>query len=268
MKAVYLGITLVQTYGMRTVAETLSRLLVTGSRGRMGSELLPLLQAWGGYQLLTPSRAELELTDAEAVSAYVANHQPSVILHLAAYTDVAKAEQQRAAAYDANVLTVRYLAATSVPRLIHISTDYVFDGERGNYQEDEPVAPSNYYSLTKALGEEAARAHAGHLIVRTSFKTAPWPYPRAFVDQYTGADYVDVIAAELFLLIQHLQQVPADIKTLHIVTERKSVFDLAQRRTPVVQPMQRNEVQVHIPPDVSLNTSRWQDLKAQFVNTI
>lgn len=238
-------------------------LLVTGARGRMGRELLPQLER---FKILAPTRAELELTDGGAVQSYLEREQPNFILHLAAYTDVAKAEQEREKCYAENVLVVRNLLRSSetVKRFVHISTDYVFDGERGSYREYESVAPANYYSLTKALGEEAARGYPRALVVRTSFKMAPWPYPKAFTDQFTSADFVDVIALELKILLENLEHVPLELDTLHIGTERKSVFDLAVRRTPEVQPMSRADVKVHIPPDVSLDTSRWEALKASF----
>lgn len=241
----------------------MNTLLVTGGGGRMGRELMPQLE---GFKILAPTRAELELTDPDAVQAYLEREKPDCILHLAAYTDVAKAEQEREKCYAENVLAVRHLTRSSrnATRFVHISTDYVFDGERGGYFEDESVAPANYYSLTKALGEEAARAHPHAIIVRTSFKMAPWPYPKAFSDQFTSADYVDVIAFELRTLLENLKHVPLELETLHIGTERKSVFDLAVRRTPTVLPMARADVQVHIPPDVSLDTSRWEALKATF----
>ncbi|GGJ35397.1 SDR family oxidoreductase [Deinococcus roseus] len=239
-------------------------LLVTGGTGRMGKELLPMLT---DFEVLAPGRSELDLLNPQSIRAYVAQHRFDVVLHLAAYTDVAKAEKEQELCYQTNVLAVRHLAQATrnAARFVHISTDYVFDGERGNYQEDEVVNPSNQYSLSKALGEEAARAHPGHLIVRTSFKMAPWPYPRAFSDQYTSADHVDVIARELLLLLQNLHRVPEDLRTLHVGTERKSIFDLAKQRTPAVTPMSRLEAPVHIPPDVSLNTERWEALKASWM---
>lgn len=239
------------------------KLLVTGGTGRMGKELLPLLS---GFEVLAPTRSEMNLLDPLSIQRYSQEHQPDVVLHMAAYTDVARAEKERELCHQTNVLAVRALvqATPFARRFIHISTDYVFDGERGHYHEEEPVSPSNYYSVSKALGEEAARAHKNALVVRTSFKMAQWPYPRAFTDQYTSADHVDVIARELLLLLEHLAEVPRHIHTLHVGTERKSIFDLAVRRTPSVAPMSREEAPVHIPPDVSLDTRLWESLKASW----
>ena len=120
-------------------------------------------------------------------------------------------------------------------RLIHVSTDYVFwggeDRPEGGYREDDPPGPvRNYYALTKLVAEEAARRAPDAVIVRTSFRESEWPHPAAFDDLFTGQDYVDVIAAEFARLLRHLDEVPPGI--LHLVTERKSAYELAVRRNP------------------------------------
>lgn len=235
--------------------------LITGATGRMGQALAPLLHS---FQLLTPNRNELNILDKGSIETYLDTHSIDVILHLAAYTNVARAEHEQELCYHTNVTAVRHLVKLSdVRHFVHLSTDYVFDGEKGMYTEDEPVNPKNHYSLSKALGEEAARGHRHPLVVRTSFKTSPWPYPKAFVDQYTSADYVDTIAQELVKLMIHLDTV-RDFDVLHIGTERKSVFELAKRRSPDILPMHRHDAPVYIPPDVSLNTDRWISLKKEW----
>jgi dTDP-4-dehydrorhamnose reductase len=82
----------------------------------------------------------------------------------------------------------------------------------------------------------------------------------AFTDVYTGQDYVDVIAPEIALAVRHARDIPD--ATLHIVTERKSVYELARRRSPGVKPRARGEAGVALPEDVSLDARRWRRLKA------
>jgi dTDP-4-dehydrorhamnose reductase len=237
----------------------------------MGRVLLPQLQA-RGWAITAPSSRDLDITDERAVEDTLEAAQPEVILHLAAYTNVAQAEHERERCWAVNVNATRQLARASnhfhgapnvsnypTARFIHFSTDYVFDGEHGQYRESDTPNPSNYYGLTKTVGEEAAlNAHAA-LIVRTSFKDSVWPYPVAFDDQFTSADYTDVIALEMLTLLLNLSDVSDNV--LHIATERKSIFDLARRRNPQVQPGSRLTARVHIPKDVSLDTSRWQTIK-------
>jgi dTDP-4-dehydrorhamnose reductase len=206
-----------------------------------------------------PRSNQLDITDETAVARALELAQPEVVLHLAAYTDVAKAERERERAWAVNVVGTRNLARHTLGRFVHFSTDYVFDGERGMYLETDTPNPANFYSLSKTVGEEAARHARRALIVRTSFKDSNWPYPVAFEDQFTSADFVDLIANEMLILINHLGMVEHDL--LHVVTERKSIFELARRRNPNVQPGSRLKANVHIPPDVSLDVSRWLALK-------
>ena len=143
---------------------------------------------------------------------------------------------------------------------IHISTDYVFYGDRGNYKEDDPVGPvRNIYALSKLVAEELVRLVPEHLVIRTSFRPKQWEYPVAFDDIYTSQDYVDIVAPDIALAIQHFQEMPFD--TLHIATERKSVFELAQRRKPEVERGSKRAAAVDLPDDISLNVSRWRVLK-------
>ena len=237
------------------------RLLLTGGNGRLGQELRQLIP-----DLIAPSSSALDITDPAAPLLAAQKWQPDLIVHAAAYTDVGRAEQDRARCWQVNVDGTRHVvrAADAVgARLVHISTDYVFSGEHGQYREqDTPGPPVNYYALTKLVAEEAARAADRHLILRTSFRPREFQYPVAFTDVYTSQDYVDIIAPMLAQAILNAERIPDEV--LHIVTERKSVFDLARRRNPAVQPGSRTQVSVPLPQDVSLDTQRWQTLAAAF----
>jgi dTDP-4-dehydrorhamnose reductase len=241
------------------------KIFITGGSGRMGSVLIPLLRDVG-WTLEAPSSSGMNILEPEVLSQFLEAFQPSVVLHLAAYTDVARAEKDKDLCWKINVEGTRNVARAASQvgaRMVHISSDYVFDGERGNYLETDTPNPSNYYSLTKVVAEEAARQARDVLIVRTSFKESVWSYPMAFMDQFTSADFVDVIAGELFLMLEYLELVQTTV--LNLATERKSVFELAVRRNPTLQPGSRKDVKVHIPPDVSLNISKWQELKETFI---
>lgn len=216
--------------------------------------------------LITPPRAELDLTLPGTINAALDLYAPEVVVHAAAYTDVAGAELNRQSCWTTNVQGTRNLARALGGRdvlLIHISTDYVFAGTDGGYREDDPPGPArNYYALSKLVAEESARWVDRHLIIRTSFRPRSWPYPQAFTDVFTSQDYVDVIAPEVALAVHRASEIPWD--TLHIGTERKSVFELARRRSPDVQPASKRDVAVNLPDDVSLDTSRWSELKRRW----
>jgi dTDP-4-dehydrorhamnose reductase len=236
-------------------------ILLTGGSGRLGRELTGLLAG-----LVAPSRAELDITRPETIAAALQRLEPDVLVHAAAYTDVAAAERHRDACWRVNVDGTRAVVRSASARrilLVHISTDYVFDGTRGMYNEEDCPGPvRNYYALSKLVAEEMARLAPRHLIIRTSFRPREWPHPVAFTDVYTSQDYVDVIAPEIALAIQRSREIP--YSTLHIATERKSAYELARRRRPEVRPGSKREVNVALPDDISLDTSRWQQLKRQW----
>ena len=234
------------------------RIFLTGGEGRLGTELRALIPG-----IIAPKELEMDITRPEHIEKALEACRPTVVVHAAAYTNVAGAETDRAKCWAINVRGTANIVRAIEGReifLIYISTDYVFDGTRGNYKEDDPVGPvCNYYSLTKLVGEELVRLHRPHLVLRTSFRPREWPYPVAFTDVYTSQDYVDVIAPELALAITRCRNVGFD--TLHVATERKSVFELARRRKPDVQPGSKSQLKVRLPDDISLDVSRWREVK-------
>ena len=237
------------------------RVLLTGGSGRLGTELRRLLPG-----VMSPTRSEMDVTEARQVAAAIDRCRPDVLVHAAAYTDVALAEHERAVCWRVNVEGTRIIARAGVERsivLVYISTDYVFDGTRGRYAEDDAPGPvRNYYGLTKLVAEEIVRCVPRHLIIRTSFRAREWPHPMAFSDLYTSQDYVDVVAPDIALAVRHCRDLTPG--TLHIATERKSAYALARRRRPDVRPASRLDAPVSLPEDCSLDTSRWQAIKRSY----
>lgn len=147
-------------------------ILLTGSRGQVGSELLPLLQKSG--TVIAPTRTELDLTDTDAVRRFIRSTNPRWIVNAAAYTAVDKAESEPEKAFIVNRDVPRVLGEEAVrlgSAVVHISTDYVFSGEGTiPWQEDDPTAPLSVYGASKRAGEEdLASSGAAHFIFRTSW---------------------------------------------------------------------------------------------------
>jgi len=156
-----------------------------------------------------------------------------LIVHAAAYTDVVKAETEKELCYETNVIGTRNLASLAIP-MLYISTEYVFDGEKGSYDENDYPNPVNFYSLTKLLGEYESR-RTKSVVARLLFKPRPFEHPSACIDMHTSGDYTDRIAQELVIAIKKFDQLPP---TIHIGTGRKSVFELA-RQTRDAAPINR-----------------------------
>jgi dTDP-4-dehydrorhamnose reductase len=243
-------------------AEYPERVLLTGGSGHLGRELLRHLE------MTAPPSSELDLTKSNTIARSIERYKPDLVVHAAAYTDVRGAERDRKACWAVNVGGTRSLLRELVSRkipLVYISTDYVFYGDRGHYLEnDQPGPARNHYGLSKLVAEEVVRVHQNALVIRTSFRPRQWPYPVAFDDVYTSQDYVDVIGPDIALAIRHYASIP--FNTLHIATERKSVFELAQRRKPDVERGSRTSAGVDLPEDISLDTSRWQTLRGTLIS--
>jgi dTDP-4-dehydrorhamnose reductase len=145
-------------------------LLVTGAHGQLGRALAGAVAP--GRTVVALDRAALELCDPASIEAALSALAPAAVINAAAYTGVDRAEQERDAAHAVNAIAPGVLAAACARRaipLVHVSTDYVFDGTlRRPYREDDPVAPLGVYGETKAAGERAVIA-AGGIVLRTSW---------------------------------------------------------------------------------------------------
>jgi dTDP-4-dehydrorhamnose reductase len=148
------------------------KVLVTGAGGQLGQALQACAPA--GATLVALSHGELDIGDAAAVSRRTATERPDVVVNAAAYTAVDKAESDEAAAYRINAHGPGHLAAAARAegaRFVHVSTDFVFDGQSGiPYGPDHPTAPLGVYGASKRAGEEAVlAADPGALIIRTAW---------------------------------------------------------------------------------------------------
>ncbi len=146
--------------------------LVLGSLGQLGSELVREFQA-RGHSVSGYDRAEVDITDEAQVEQVIARIRPELVINAAAYNQVDVAEREPQAAFLVNALAVRHLAVTCRQwdiRLVHYSTDYVFDGRAGRpYTEEDPTHPLGAYAVSKLAGELYAQAYLeAPLIIRTS----------------------------------------------------------------------------------------------------
>jgi len=146
------------------------KILLTGANGQLGREVIEL----GGSAVVPFSKAALDITNAQQLEAAVKQTKPHLIINAAAYTAVDKAEQDIEKAFAINRDGVRNLAQVckhyDLP-LIHVSTDYVFNGSKSSaYVEEDACAPLNIYGASKAEGERILQEEwEKHLIIRTSW---------------------------------------------------------------------------------------------------
>jgi len=148
------------------------KILLLGKTGQVGFELHRTLSALGA--ITAPGREQLDLTNEQAVTNYLAQTQPNLIVNAAAYTAVDAAEENRQTAQRLNAGLPKQLAAyakANNARLVHYSSDYVYPGTGSEaWQETSPTGPLSVYGQTKLEGDEAIeQSGADHLIFRTSW---------------------------------------------------------------------------------------------------
>jgi dTDP-4-dehydrorhamnose reductase len=141
------------------------RALITGGGGQLASDLVELL----GDEAVAFSHAELDVADVDALARTIDEVAPDVIINCAAFHNLDVCEAEPDQAWAVNVRAVREMAARA-PRLVHLSTNYVFDGRRPEpYGEDDVPAPRSVYAITKLAGEHAALAYGSRsLVVRAA----------------------------------------------------------------------------------------------------
>ncbi len=189
-----------------------NKILITGGNGRLATELKKHLK--GDYL----SRKDFDFT-----KPIMLKKKYDLIIHAGAYTNVKKAElEDKKKCFMANVYgTFNLVEHYKNTPFVFISTEYA-------------RKPLSVYALTKKIGEEVVESHPNHLIIRTLFKPTPFPFPKAYKDQYTQGDYVDVIAKLLVKRIKKWNKKTSKLE--YLGTGRKTMFELAKRTRPDVKP--------------------------------
>ncbi|CAN5855705.1 dTDP-4-dehydrorhamnose reductase [soil metagenome] len=161
------------------------RILITGSNGLLGQKLIDLLHAHPEVVLIASSRGEnkvaaiypqvpfvsLDVKERQQVNQVIEDHRPSHLIHTAAMTNVDQCEAEKEACWKLNVEAVRHLVQATEKygvHLIHLSTDFVFDGNNGPYSEEDEPNPISYYGESKLAAEELVKQSSGRwCIART-----------------------------------------------------------------------------------------------------
>lgn len=154
------------------VAST-KNILVTGANGQLGTEIRGFLNSYPHFNFIFTDFQELDITNAESVEKALDALKPAFLLNCAAYTAVDKAEQEETQANLLNAIAPKILADACKEygtKLIHVSTDYVFDGKANTpYNEDSSVNPQSIYGKTKLIGEQNVLESGVGMIIRTSW---------------------------------------------------------------------------------------------------
>jgi dTDP-4-dehydrorhamnose reductase len=230
-------------------------LLFTGGSGLLGSEIKQLLPA-AQY----PTSSQFNVTNYQQLQDFTKDKTLALIIHAAAFTSPPQVDKNPAKGIEVNIIgtaNVVKLCMTQNIRLIYISTDYVFKGDQGNYKEDDSVHPVNKYAWSKLGGECAVNMYENALIIRTSFGPNVFPYPKAFVDQWTSRESVREIAQKIVALTD------TDLKgIIHIGGPRRTVYDYAKNLDPTkdIAPLSIHDLSFTVPKDTSLDCRHYHQI--------
>jgi len=227
----------------------LRKIFLTGGSGTLGSELIKISKAHE-VEFIAPASNYCDITNSYQIHNFLKDSGDcDTVVHSAAITDVKATENDPSLAWDVNVLgTLNVLRSCKDlgKKLVFISTDYVFDGDKGEYTIDDPINPLSKYAKTKAAAELLVRTYDDSLIIRTSFFGYEFPYEAAFVDQWSSKDYVDIIAPKV------LDEVLSGKRGIvHVGCRRRSIYDIAKDRSENIAQTTRSTLNIVTPEDTS-----------------
>jgi len=284
----------------KVIVNKMDRLLVTGASGLLGSKIVGLARE--DYEViplhntnsLHPNSLKLDITNQNQVFNLFNKLKPDAAIHTASETNVDKCETEKKLAWEVNVDGTRNIAEAcqkSGAKLLYISTDYVFNGKKGNYNEEDEPNPINYYGVTKLEGEKQIISHCrNYVILRTSVLYGWHPWKQNFVTWIINAlkqgkeitvvkDHYNTPTLADNLAEMALEAVQKDLQGLYHASgsERISRYEFAKQiakefnlNQSLIKPIKMSQLTAWIakrPKDSSLNTDKIQkQLKTKPLN--
>jgi dTDP-4-dehydrorhamnose reductase len=239
------------------------KILLTGGSGKLGSHILDSGKL---ETVLAPPHEDLDICNQDSVGRFFQANEVDSVIHCAALARLSECEKDPVRAAETNIFGTLNLVKGILRagerdqrdiRFLYVSTDGVYDGERGNYSEEDPTIPYSMYGWTKLGGECAVRLLPNHCIVRTSFyDPSRIDFESSPVDVFTSkfpiTDLVEAIA--------HLLE--ADFRgVVNVGGNRKSYFDLYREVNPLLNSCSSEKLPVKFPKDSSMDISLWRKIR-------
>ena len=230
-------------------------ILITGAAGKLGKAVLALIP-----EAIGATRAEFDIANASEINSFLDQHTSvTTILHCAAMISPPKINEDIAQAIQSNIIGTSLLSAACFKRnirLVYISTDYVFSGNDGSYNEGAELLPQNKYAWSKLGGECAVQMLNSWVIIRLSFGPDEFPYKAAFTDQFTSRESASVIAEKIKnIVLSNYNGV------IHIGGARKSVYEYAlSLGAENIDKISIKDMSVKMPVDTSLDCAVYDSL--------
>ena len=237
-------------------------ILLSGGGGEFAKQFIKSNKS---HSIIAPPKAEMNITNPLDIDKFINKYSPDIFLHAGAYTrPMKKHEDSPGVSIETNIIGTCNIVIACIKygiKLIYISTDYVYPGTCGNYNEEGPLSPfigdddgNTKYGWSKLGGECAVRMHNDHLILRVCMCNEPFPHNRGAIDVKKSLIYNSEAAEITHKLLK-------ETGVINVGGKSQSVYDFAKRDNPNLQKISRKDIKdVNIAPDTSMDISKLKNI--------
>ena len=228
----------------------MKKLLISGGNGRFATYLKKFNNE---YEIISPTADQMNVTNFNSVDDFISFHEPDVFIHSAALTKpLVVHEKQPSKSIRVNIVGTSNVVLACMKhniKLVYISTDYVYNGTDGEYNEDSALKPFNKYGWSKLGGECAVKLYDNSLILRIAMMNKPFPYSKALVDVKRSLIY-DEDAAKVCL------ELIGEFGVINVGGEGKTIYDFVSETNSNIDKISLKEIKdVNMPRNNTLDTT-------------
>ena len=229
----------------------MKKIIVTGGTGRFGKILK---EYESKYKLFFPTKAQLDIMSLKSIKNYIKKIKPNYLIHLAGLSRPMKLHNNDICkSIDLNIIGTANITKSCAEKnikLIYFSTNYVYQGSKGNYSEKDPVFPVNNYAWSKLGGESSVHLYKNSLILRVSMTEKPFVHKKAFSNVKTSFLYHEDVAKIIFKLI-------GKRGIINVGGNTKSIYEFAKQDNYFVKKiLLKKKSNNEIPVNSSLNITK------------
>lgn len=233
----------------------MKKILISGGNGEFAKELK---KHNTDYEITAPSKKEMDVTDIDSLNFKIFSTQPDYFIHAGALTrPMVIHEDKPDSSIKNNIIGTSNVVLTCMKynvKLIYLSTDYVYPGVDGNYNENDYLKPFTKYGWSKLGGECAVRLYDNHLILRMSMNKRPFPHPKALVDMKKSLMYIDDASKVVLKLLD-------EEGTINVGGKSQSVYEFVKETNTDIGKIYLNDIDdVNMAKDCSMNISKMKRL--------
>ena len=233
----------------------MKKILISGGNGEFAKELI---KHNTNYEITAPSKKEMNVTDVDSLDFKIFSTRPDYFIHAGALTrPMVIHEDKPDSSIKNNIIGTSNVVLTCMKynvKLIYLSTDYVYPGVDGNYNENDYLKPFTKYGWSKLGGECAVRLYDNHLILRMSMNKRPFPHPKALVDMKKSLMYIDDASKVVLKLLD-------EEGTINVGGKSQSVYEFVKETNTDIGKIYLNDIDdVNMAKDCSMNISKMKRL--------